>query len=123
VSPLCAGRVTVSRPVGHELPERCTHSSYSNLERKARQLSTAEFRDARTIRSDTPRDVIGVAALEQGSERVAQLRLERRDWIDSRREAFVSHGATLNHATHLVVIKRTQTSPQEATVSNAAIQA
>ena len=59
--------------------------SNQRLKRKAFQLSTAELRDARPIRSDTPRDVISVAALEQRSEHLAQLSLERRDRIDSRR--------------------------------------
>jgi len=84
--------------------------SNQRLERKAFQLSTAELRDARPIRSDTPRDVISVAALEQRSEHLAQLSLERRDRIDSRRGVLVSHGATLSHATRLVVIRRTHTS-------------
>ena len=87
--------------------------SNQRLERKAVQLSTAELRDARPIRADTPRDVISVAALEQRSEHLAQLSLERRDRIDSRRGVLVSHGATLSHATRLIAIKRTHTSRQE----------
>ena len=82
-------RATVVRPhvrhVDLDLVIEPLELSNQRLERKAVQLSTAEFRDARPIRSDTPRDVISVAALEQRSEHLAQLSLERRDRIDSRR--------------------------------------
>ena len=100
------------RPVALDSVIEPLEISNQRLERKAVQLSTAELRDARPIRSDTPRDVISVAALEL-SEHLAQLSLERRDRIDSRRGVLVSHGATLSHATRLVVIKRTHTSRQE----------
>ena len=73
------------RPVALDSVIEPLEISNQRLERKAVQLSTAELRDARPIRSDTPRDVIRVAALEQRSEHLAQLSLERRDRIDSRR--------------------------------------
>jgi hypothetical protein len=87
--------------------------SNQRLERKARQLSTAKLRDARAIRSDERCDIVGVSAFQQLSEGLSQLLLERRNRIDSRREGLVSHGAMLDRATRLIVIKRTHTSRQE----------
>jgi hypothetical protein len=87
--------------------------SNQRLERKARQLSTAQLRDSRAIRSDECCDIVGVSAFQQLSEGLSQLPLERRNRIDSRRDGLVSHGATIRRAPRLIVIKRTHTCRQE----------